>query len=341
MNCLFWNVFGACKSGFRSAIKYMCNHHKVDILAIFEPRISGARAQAICDRLNFSGCYRVEVEGFEGGVWVLWKSDKVMLQVVNSHKGFVHAKISEGSSSYNFIAVYAPPEASRRREFWNALDSELSTISEPLIIGGDFNCIRFIHERLGGSGGLHSDSNVFNDIIMGHGLIDLGYTGADFTWDDSKSTKRKVFKRLDRVLMNQDGHLKWTNAHVRHLARFSSDHSLILLSLDSSLACKSERRPFRFEAAWMTHSDFYPMVEMCWFHNPEVSKALPTLKTSLIYWNRLVFGNVFRIKSETEAKLAKVQGRISRGITARLIDKEVKLKVELEGILEQEEVIWF
>lgn len=137
----------------------------------------------------------------------------------------------------------------------------------------------FNHERQGGSGNLHADSNTFHSFIDKYGLIDLGYTGSDFTWDNGREMKHRIFKRLDRFLVNNEANLMWANASVRHLARFSSDHAPILLRLNPVTNLKTKRRPFRMEVAWFSHEDFIPLVQAAWSSNTQVSMSLLKLKS--------------------------------------------------------------
>ncbi|KAL8152150.1 hypothetical protein V2J09_021958 [Rumex salicifolius] len=47
---------------------------------------------------------------------------------------------------------------------------------------------------------------------------------------------------------------------MHHLAKLGSDHSPLLLCLTPSAHLWVSHRPFRFEAAWISHPDFLPFI---------------------------------------------------------------------------------
>ena len=80
-----------------------------------EPRISGNKADSFIRRSGFDKSYRVEAEGFSGGIWILWR-DRFQVEVVASHSQFVHIKLSiKNTISYWLIAVYARPNPQSRK----------------------------------------------------------------------------------------------------------------------------------------------------------------------------------------------------------------------------------
>ncbi|KAL8161424.1 hypothetical protein V2J09_012913 [Rumex salicifolius] len=121
-----------------------------DMTALFETHTSVVKADRICENLGFSKNFRVESQGHSGGIWKLWKDDKIKLEVLSSHQQFVHACILENQTS-NLIVVYACPTATRRKNLWPDLQAVVQPLREPTIIGRDFNCIMRLDERSGGS----------------------------------------------------------------------------------------------------------------------------------------------------------------------------------------------
>ncbi|KAL2543444.1 DNAse I-like superfamily protein [Abeliophyllum distichum] len=86
-------------------------------------------------------------------------------------------------------------------------------------------------------------------MMMDCGLTDASYSGSQYTW-----TNGRVWKRLDRVLINSAVGSACSRFSVRHLNRSTSDHSPLLIqwSSDDDLG----PRPFRFLNVWSRHHDF-------------------------------------------------------------------------------------
>ncbi|KAL8158475.1 hypothetical protein V2J09_000012 [Rumex salicifolius] len=182
VNIAFWNCCGALSEGFHRAIRYVRNHHKCDIIALSETRISGPQADYACARSKFSNNARVECVGFTGGIWLLSRSDRISLNICEKNANFIHAIVDINRVTNHIFAVYGPPTAPRRIPFWHDLERAIAVTQGPIILGGDFNYIINLGERRGGSGGLNSDSSSFIELIDQLSLVDLGFVGTDFTW---------------------------------------------------------------------------------------------------------------------------------------------------------------
>ncbi|KAB2095843.1 hypothetical protein ES319_A01G067800v1, partial [Gossypium barbadense] len=58
-------------------------------------------------------------------------------------------------------------------------------------------------------------------------------------------------------------------------------------------------------------------------------------------WNKVVFGNIFDRKREVIRELDRVQQALEQGNSIHLPLKETDIRVEIENILNQEELLWF
>ena len=90
---MVWNVQGADNSKFLRVLKEHIRLRRPSIVALVETHISGARAQAICDKVGFEGYFWVEAQGFQGGIWILWRLEDLDLNIIRSHEQYVTMKI--------------------------------------------------------------------------------------------------------------------------------------------------------------------------------------------------------------------------------------------------------
>jgi len=148
MNLFVWNVKGA---GSREVLNILREHilmHKPSIVALVETRISGTRAQEVCDRIGFRNCFRVEAQGFQGGIWVLWNSDEIGVEVINSHEQFVTVEVKpQGVTSWLLSFVCASPQLNTRAILWQQLQQLASEYAKPWLLAGDFNETTGLEER--------------------------------------------------------------------------------------------------------------------------------------------------------------------------------------------------
>lgn len=204
MDCLLWNCWGANKPNFRRSIRYILKKFSTDILTIFETHAGRENARRICQGLGFDNSFRVDASGQSGGLWLLWRSEVGTVTIESSTEQFIHAKIVKDGEGLHLIVVYAAPSATRRSGLWGELRTVIQGLSEPLVIGGDFNTIVRIDEKTGGNGQLSLDSLAFSDWINEFALIDMGFRGNTFTWRRGRTSTTLIAKRLDRVLRRLD-----------------------------------------------------------------------------------------------------------------------------------------
>lgn len=341
MNCLLWNCREENKPNFRRSLRYILKKYDSDMLALFETHASGDRAQRICQGLGFDNSVRVDAVGQSGGIWLLWKSNVGLVDIVKKSEQYIHARVTKDADVTHIVVVYAAPSVSRRSGLWEERRSSIQGVTDPILIGSDFNTIVRIDERTGGSGGLSPDSLAFGTWINDLSLIDMGFSGNKFTWKRGRVENTFVAKRLDRVLCCASLRLKWKEAKVTHLPFLSSDHAPVYVQLCPPTREDPRRRPFRFKAAWLQHTSFKDLLMASWNNEISTQMALKHLQTNLKKWNREVFGDVIKRKEKLMEEIKVVQDQIDICRTDALLQREDELIKEFDVVMEQEEMLWY
>ncbi|XP_020224308.1 uncharacterized protein LOC109806346 [Cajanus cajan] len=172
---------------------------------------------------------------------------------------------------------------------------------------GDFNAILHTHERTESiSNSCLRGDLAFQNCVNHCSLLDIGYHGAPFTWH-----RGKFFIHLDRVLASLNWQVLFPKATLTHLNPMKSNHALLLLKLHPNYFDCHSRRPFHFEAAWITHKEFPDLLKCEWNMHNNWNQRLNHTKQSLLDWNRFTFGNVFYTKCRLLQRL--------NGITRKLL----------------------
>lgn len=174
---------------------------------------------------------------------------------------FIYARVGSGTEVINLIVVYVAPSPERRSGLWAAFEEVISNVVGPVIIGGDFNTIVRLDERSGGNGRLSQNSLTFGNWINDTSLIDMGFSGNQFTWKRGKSASTFVAKRLDRVLCCAQSRLKWQEARVSHLPFLASDHAPLYLQLTPEVQGRADVRFVSKRHDYSTVS-----LKNCWKH---------------------------------------------------------------------------
>ena len=130
-------------------------------------------------------------------------------------------------------------------------------------------------------------------------------------------------------------------AFVRNLPHAHSDHCPVLVTLENNIVANHHAKPFRFEAAWQTHSSFSQVLRTSWNNSLELHSNLHNVQIVLQHWNSETFGNIFKRKRILLARLGGTQRALECNPNPFLFDLEKKLCAEYNEVLNQEELLWF
>lgn len=148
LNILTWNTSGAGNNDFLNAFRDIVRIHDPRVVALIEPRISGEAAARMCSRLGFDGCIRMEAEGFAGGIWLLWRTNEVLINVLSREQQHITVEVTRrGEEPWLLSAIYAAPNHSARLDLWRDLEDFARTNNKPWLLAGDWNATFGAHER--------------------------------------------------------------------------------------------------------------------------------------------------------------------------------------------------
>ena len=138
---LVWNVRGVQHSDFKKLWLELISREKVKGLILIETHVDGDKAKQITNSLPFSNVEMMNTIGFASGIWLLWNSFEVEVQVVNKSKQEIHAivKVSPNSPNWLLSGIYASPKLANRKILWKILKSIANVNSLLWLILGNFN----------------------------------------------------------------------------------------------------------------------------------------------------------------------------------------------------------
>jgi hypothetical protein len=280
MNGMFSNSRGLGDLAKHLHIAHCIRDHNLDFVAISE---TGRRdfSQSLLNRL--SGGLDFEwisspPRGRSGGILVGVRSDT--MEVLASSSGDYHIKIHIRNRANNFhwslVSIYGAAQDEFKADFLRELVNLAKDNPHPILIGGDFNLLRFRHEKSKGRFDDHWPF-IFNAVIDSLELKEVEMIGRQFTW--ANSLPNPTFEKLDRVLMDVEWESKFPMVSVRALERLErlSDHAPILLTTEASRPPINHR--FKFELGWLQREGFHEMVKNVWSRPVRASSPI-------IRWNK-------------------------------------------------------
>lgn len=341
MHLLIWNCRGALSPNFHSIVNDMVRAHSPAIMILTETKVGGERAKCIVDRLPFDGVICANTLGLSGGLWVIWDSAQVEVSELSTMEQEIHTVVTPRHSNTQWLlsAVYAGPRYAERRLLWENLESVASLHSLPWIIAGDFNDVLMGEDKFGGSPININRALRFQECLDSCGMIDIGFSGAQFTWSNQRPVTHLIQERIDRVFVNAEWYDRYPEACVSHLDRSHSDHCPILLSLEGNCGLMLPR-PFRFQPMWLSHPSFPDVVREAWTRPINLPQAVSKFTVQAKIWNKNVFGNLFRRKKRVTARLKGIQVALAANPNDFLVKLERDLRSEFAEVSKLKEEFW-
>ncbi|KAL2223941.1 UNVERIFIED_CONTAM: hypothetical protein Sindi_3075400 [Sesamum indicum] len=186
-------------------------------------------------------------------IWIAWDENIVDVHILDSADQFIHCRVTNMADNESVIitVVYGASEVIDRRNLWTALETLSQQCSDiPWMVGGDFNAVRDLNEVCGISGDIRMATEEFNAGILEAGLIPLPMQGV-------------LWKRLDRILINDRWLARFPSAYYHSLTPRTSDHSPLVLHGDIQ---QHNGGMFRFDN-YLAHSpEFIHNVQNIWHH---------------------------------------------------------------------------
>ena len=180
-----------------------------------------------------------------------WQANKfnVSMVVRNTSDNFV----------WKLVVVYGSAYEEGKQEFIDELGTIFDNWDGPVMVGWDFNIVRFQSEKNNGMIN-HQWSDAFNDWINKWSMIELKNPSRSYTWVNNQDCP--IMAALDIVLVNTLFDQKFPLANVKANSRASSDH--VPLVVNFGVHDKPKRSPFRFEKWWLQLEGFHDMVANIW-----------------------------------------------------------------------------
>ncbi|GKB16780.1 RNA-directed DNA polymerase, eukaryota [Tanacetum coccineum] len=289
MNFLSLNIQGLGNKAKKGWIQELNTKHRVNFVALQETKMEKMdlfSIKALWGNLSFDYAFSPSI-GYSGGILCVW--DPRLFVKDNSTVSDSFLAISgtwiPSSTKLLVISVYAPQDLTERRMLWDFIHHLIDSWDGECVLLGDFNEVRFEHERRGSLFNSHG-ANSFNNFITRTGLIDLPLEGYSFTWAHKSASK---MSKLDRFLISEGLLALFPSISALCLDKHLSDHRPILLR---ELNVDYGPTPFRFFHSWSSRKGFDKMVEDSWKNSVcmesnsiiKLKKKLQSLKSSIKHW---------------------------------------------------------
>ncbi|XP_027158272.1 uncharacterized protein LOC113759893 [Coffea eugenioides] len=313
---------------------------KIQMLVVFEMHIHMSLAEEFRVRLNFD----FVISHSNGLLWVFY-NNPVVCSIVGEGAQFLSLFIQHPYlvSPVSFTTVHAATTVEERKALWAGL-LQYKLSHDPWLVCGDFNVVVGEEEKKGGKPFTVVEAADFVAFMGSAGLVDGGFSGSSFTWCNNHQGRPRIWKCLDRLLLNVECFDASLSFGVTHLGRHPSDHAPLLISTATRVDGKP--RPFHFINAWTDHEDFLGVVKESWqqecVRSPMqvLCSKLQRLKRHLQLWNKDRVGKFSDNVKKVEEELGKLERCLEEGGFEDAHLELQQVQVALRRALAMEESLW-
>jgi hypothetical protein len=170
------------------------------------------------------------------------------------------------------IIVYGAAHNCDKEEFLVELGNICSNQTLPILVGEDFNLLRFSSEK--NKVMTHNKwSDIFNSIINTCALREIHMSGGQYTWSNNHTDP--TLEKLDRFFTSSSWEDLFPLVTVHKLVREVSDHNPLILD---TLDIRVKNREFRFEKRWINEENFLDRVKRSWDQQVFANNSLERLQ---------------------------------------------------------------
>ena len=262
MNLISWNVRGLNGPRKYRMIKNLIQKEKPHLLFLQETKCNSQTLGSILTKAwPGSRSVAVDAVGSSGGLAIAWNPQALQIGNFHASHNLIQATFHPiGTNIHGHLSnVYFPQDLASKVALLNTLEHLNSNRTHPIwILGGDFNMITRLAEKSGGRARLDQDSAHFKDFISNKWLMDVPFCNGLFTWSNRRTGRQQIASKLDRFLLSDNAIHVGGDITGTILPIPGSDHWPIILQWQS--IGFHLKKPFRFEAFWLSHPTFSDLV---------------------------------------------------------------------------------
>ncbi|KAA3487155.1 reverse transcriptase [Gossypium australe] len=248
MKNICWNVRGLGSPRAERRLRHLCKQYNPQMVFLMETKLDRSAWRG-------SGGVRDLDEGYVlhgklNSSFSKWHIDTIVKEE-NVHE------------EWRFTGFYCSPYLKDKNLAWSMLKNLAQGYDYPWLVAGDFNEIMYSFEKRGGVPRDHRRMEAFRDTLEECQLLDVGYSGAWFTWERGNLPETNIRERLDRGVANDKWLSLFPRGSVQHLAYSISDHYPILINTNTVISLPGSRR-FHFESWWIFEDSLEGIIRDFW-----------------------------------------------------------------------------
>jgi hypothetical protein len=182
----------------------------------------------------------------------------------------------------------------------------------------------------------------FREVLKHCDMVDLGFKGLPWTFDNKQSGKNNVRVRLDRAVAQTSWLKLFPETSVEHLVTSRSDHCPLLIRLGKRQNMQPSKKNLRYEVMWEREESLAEEIQIAW-ESIKCDQDLGGIKlkltetmSNLQKWSKETFGAVEKELKNLRKKLETLQLAYNPNNLADIAEVQKRM----DELLIREELMW-
>ena len=307
VNIASWNIRGLNWPNKQEDVKIFLQKNQISFIGLLETKVKKEKVHTVASRIFHGWEWQHNFNhNAKGRIWVAWKPQVYRVQILKITEQMIHCEAHHVTKLEKFFItyVYGFNHAQERLALWEDLQNIANSMTEAWCVLGDFNAILHPEDRMGGTEVIDSEIRDFSDCLLYCELEEMRNSGPYYSW-----TNKKIWSRIDRVLLNSYWYNSFNYTNVSYLANSLSDHTPILINFPSSTKPHTQ---FQYCDMWGKHPDFHNIINDAlprFQGNPliQLKKFYDKLRTRLRLLNKNHYADLHEQKERAKRRLEEIQ----------------------------------
>ena len=176
-------------------------------------------------------------------------------------------------------------------------------------------------------------------------LVDLGFIGYPYTWNNKRLGAANTRQRLDRAVANDGWREKYQASTVTHLFSHASDHRPLVLQTKSDWRVHNKGpQAFKFEESWLMWDDSEKMVLESWNKDESAQSGMHNIKERIRNCGSELLAWVSSKTHPDAEEIKKLQKQVEELSMAEQTEENktefLAASKKLDDILLRQEIYW-
>lgn len=263
MNLISWNRQGGNSQTVREIATFARPHSPMFVF-LCETRKKSEKMRRVRSRLSLKGFDGVDSDGTSGGL-ALFSHGSCVVDILDKDSRYIDAlvKTHANAKQWRVTFVYRDPREENCYLMWNKLKALKQNNDRPWLVIGDFNEALWDFEHLSDTPRLESQMVAFKETLETCELVDLGFSGVPFTYDNNWAGTANVRLWLDRAKATNSWRNLFPFYFVTHVLSSCSDHVALVLKGVPELG-NAGPRARQYEVFWEWAPSLPDVIKEAW-----------------------------------------------------------------------------